>query len=57
MRRKTIITLAFEGVKRFYGEGRERQRFNAVRLNKLESGNTKGGSITVLLTSCFTGLD
>ncbi len=22
-----------------------------------ESGNTKGGSITVLLTSCLTGLD
>ncbi len=22
-----------------------------------EAGNTKGGSITVLLTSCFTGLD
>ena len=22
-----------------------------------EPGNTKGGSITVLLTSCFTGLD
>jgi hypothetical protein len=24
---------------------------------KLEAGNTKGGSITVLLTSCLTGLD
>ncbi len=24
---------------------------------KAEPGNTKGGSITVLLTSCFTGLD
>ncbi len=25
--------------------------------NKLESGNTKGGSITVPLTSCLTGLE
>jgi hypothetical protein len=24
---------------------------------KIEAGNTKGGSITVLLTSCLTGLD
>jgi len=23
----------------------------------LKSGNTKGGSVTVLLTSCLTGLD
>jgi len=26
-------------------------------LSKLVSGNTKGGSITILLTSCLTGLD
>ncbi len=26
-------------------------------LPSIEAGNTKGGSITVLLTSCLTGLD
>ncbi len=26
-------------------------------LLKAEAGNTKGGSITVLLTSCLTGLE
>jgi hypothetical protein len=28
-----------------------------LRLTKPASGNTKGGSITVLLTSCLNGLD
>ncbi len=29
----------------------------ATRNIKFEAGNTKGGSITVPLTSCLTGLD
>ncbi len=28
-----------------------------LKVFKFKSGNTKGGSITVLLTSCLTGLD
>jgi hypothetical protein len=30
---------------------------NDSATNKAETGNTKGGSITVLLTSCLTGLE
>jgi hypothetical protein len=29
----------------------------ALVFSNHETGNTKGGSITVLLTSCLTGLD
>jgi hypothetical protein len=32
-------------------------RVKVYTLSLLCSGNTKGGSITVLLTSCLTGLD
>jgi hypothetical protein len=32
-------------------------RSSLVHRAKVESGNTKGGSITVPLTSCLTGLD
>jgi hypothetical protein len=35
---------------------RHRERY-IERSMKIEAGNTKGGSITVLLTSCLTGLD
>ncbi len=33
------------------------ERFATDKILKANPGNTKGGSITVPLTSCFTGLD
>ncbi len=33
------------------------QSLSCNRSGNLNAGNTKGGSITVLLTSCLTGLD
>jgi len=35
----------------------DRKREGEEKDFMFESGNTKGGSITVLLTSCLTGLD
>jgi len=35
----------------------EREGRETFKLENVSAGNTKGGSITVLLTSCLTSLD
>jgi hypothetical protein len=51
------ISLCVTSIKNYVLKKTKKTYFEKKKIGIVRSGNTKGGSITVPLTSCLTGLD